>query len=83
MNEPSGSIELVKLLPEQCVFYRLAIRDCLEAHRAHGDMIGENALSTMLSLPSSDHKAFALRRFNYAREVCLNAIDYANQDALA
>ena len=63
--------------------YRAAIHECLRAHRQQRDHIGADAISAMYSRPRSEHRKFATYQKQAVRDVCLNAISFAEQEAAA
>lgn len=63
--------------------YTLAVRECLASHHEHFDTDGVNALAELLRFPRSLHKSVASRMPGYQRDVCLNAIGYAEQECCA
>jgi hypothetical protein len=65
------------------VTYRAAIHECIRTHREQGDMIGAHAISAMYSRPRSEHRKFADYQTQAVRDVCLNAVSFAEQESAA
>lgn len=63
--------------------YRAAVHECLRVHRQQQDHIGADAISAMISRPRSEHRKFASYQKADLRDVCLNAVTYAEQEATA
>lgn len=61
--------------------YFAAASECAAMHRAHRDRIGADAISVMLSRPRPEHRKFANYQREDIRDVCLNAISYAEQES--
>jgi len=61
--------------------YLAAVHECISAHAQHRDRIGADAISAMLSLPRSQHRKYAAYQRKDIKDVCLNAIEYAEQES--
>jgi hypothetical protein len=65
------------------VAYNAAIKDCYDSHCENNDSQGADALAAMRALHRKEHQQFAKRRRGYPKQVCLNAIAYAEQECVA
>jgi hypothetical protein len=78
MTNPNPSPELRTRMT-----YKAAIYECIRTHREQGDMIGAHAISAMYSRPHSEHRKFAAYQKQSVRDVCLNAVAFAEQESAA